>query len=611
MAVGGATVGALKVVLGADTAQFEDGIRKAQSLLGTFSDKINLKVTAAVTSAAAAIGGIGYTIANAFSEASDMLDAGEKLGIYVDELSKIKFVADQVGASFQDLAQNLQSAMGDAQGMGGRTLAALGIDPQLFTSVEATMKAVADRFAVMQDGADKTKLAVNLFGSEAEKLLPILDRGSAGIDKLTQRAEQLGYVMDERTAEAGRRLKNALAELTGVSDNWGGIILKRLPVIVEMTEKIADMWKGVGEAKNQFSLFTAGLELAIAAGKSITSVFIGLAAQVGNLVAMLVNGNAAIGRFLTFDFSGAKATLEAGIEDVRARNQMMWDDINKIWAEGWNQVEAKTREGAENFKTEMAPVVEEMEQAKDKAKALLMELLASPWEDFATKMAAVKQALADGVITPVEEVRMRMRLLTDEWRLQREEARAALDSLTSDAWTSAADKLDAVAAAARRGTISFREMGQMSRQIADQQRQQWMDLGSTLSTFLTTAFDKSKAAAIAAAIINTAQGITRALAQGGIFGWAQAALIAATGAVQIAKIRSTSSSSGGSAPSVGSGGASAGADAGGSAAGGGVDTVFVRGIDPSAIFTGDAVSSLIELLMEKQRDGAQVILRPT
>ena len=52
------------------------------------------------------------------------------------------------------------------------------------------------------------------------------------------------------------------------------------------------------------------------------------------------------------------------------------------------------------------------------------------------------------------------------------------------------------------------------------------------------AFQLAKAASIAEAIINTAQGVTKALAQGGIFGPILAGVILASGAAQIATIRS-------------------------------------------------------------------------
>jgi tape measure domain-containing protein len=58
-------------------------------------------------------------------------------------------------------------------------------------------------------------------------------------------------------------------------------------------------------------------------------------------------------------------------------------------------------------------------------------------------------------------------------------------------------------------------------------------------------FYLSKAAAIAQATINVSQAVTKALAQGGFFGYAQAAMITTKGAVQIAKIYAQKMAAGG------------------------------------------------------------------
>lgn len=55
---------------------------------------------------------------------------------------------------------------------------------------------------------------------------------------------------------------------------------------------------------------------------------------------------------------------------------------------------------------------------------------------------------------------------------------------------------------------------------------------------LSQAFEDNKALAVANAVINTAEGVTKALAQGGIFGFASAAAIGISGAAQIASILS-------------------------------------------------------------------------
>lgn len=65
----------------------------------------------------------------------------------------------------------------------------------------------------------------------------------------------------------------------------------------------------------------------------------------------------------------------------------------------------------------------------------------------------------------------------------------------------------------------------------------------------------SKAAAIAESIMNTAQGVTKALAEGGVWGIAQGAIVAAAGTVQVAKIMAETLGfrTGGKIPGSGSG----------------------------------------------------------
>lgn len=73
---------------------------------------------------------------------------------------------------------------------------------------------------------------------------------------------------------------------------------------------------------------------------------------------------------------------------------------------------------------------------------------------------------------------------------------------------------------------------------------------------LSQLFQNNKALAIANAVVNTAEGITKALAQGGVFGYIAAAGVAASGAAQIATIASASPGSS-TTPTVDSGSAAA------------------------------------------------------
>ncbi|MDQ7008301.1 MAG: hypothetical protein Q9Q40_13860, partial [Acidobacteriota bacterium] len=116
-----------------------------------------------------------------------------------------------------------------------------------------------------------------------------------------------------------------------------------------------------------------------------------------------------------------------------------------------------------------------------------------------------------------------------------------------------ADGLDVQAEAYREFEEGITEAAERAaeRRIAIAERESMMRqmlLGQALSVTwnaLRAAFPKSKSLAIAQAIINTAQGATKALAQGGIFGPALAAIVVAAGMKQVAMIRAQKFATGG------------------------------------------------------------------
>ncbi len=61
---------------------------------------------------------------------------------------------------------------------------------------------LADKFKSMPDGAEKTALAAQLFGRSGAQMLPFLNKGSEGIGQLTDKARQMGLVIDDTAAKS-------------------------------------------------------------------------------------------------------------------------------------------------------------------------------------------------------------------------------------------------------------------------------------------------------------------------------------------------------------------------------------------------------------------------
>src|SRR5574344_387389 len=71
---------------------------------------------------------------------------------------------------------------------------------------------IADKFAGMEDGAEKTALACAYFGRSGTQMLPFLNKGSAGISELTQKAKELGITIDDDGINKFAQYKAAIRE---------------------------------------------------------------------------------------------------------------------------------------------------------------------------------------------------------------------------------------------------------------------------------------------------------------------------------------------------------------------------------------------------------------
>jgi hypothetical protein len=153
---------------------------------------------------------------------------------------------------------------------------------------------------------------------------------------------------------------------------------------------------------------------------------------------------------------------------------------------------------------------------------------------------------------------------------------------------------------------SFRRdaaLAQLRRQMRLAEQSAILEVASTAAQTITALWPKQKGAAIAAAVINTAVGITRALATlPPPYSWAQAALIAASGAAQIATINSMNEKGGSAAAPTPTTDPNAGSDQVSQSR-----SLTISGIDPNAIFSGQQVENLIHNINAAVKDGVTLI----
>jgi hypothetical protein len=498
---GDSVIGALRVVLGADTAAFESGLKSASKDLEAFQKRITQVGTAIGTALGTAVVALGISIRHTLTEADKLGKMAQSIGIPVEELSRLKHAADlsdvsmeALGKSVGILSRNMVEAATNAISKPALAFKALQIEVRntdgSLKSASQIVTEVAGRFGNMQDGAGKTALAMALFGRAGAAMIPMLNAGAKGLRDMMHEADELGIVIDQKTAKAAEDFNDNLTRLGKVKD---AIVLKitaqMLPALRALSEHLIDA------AKNS---------------NFIGAVADGLITAITGVVRVVITAGLAFQRF--------GAELVALWAVLMAPN---WADMKARWSEF----------RAEGDKTE--------EQF-----ASLSTFMQNFWTNVAATTDAGAQDTGRKLAAPIMQS---TKSVADSMKAMKDAARAALDEIVANPIEPTINKLNALRAAVDAGTISWTQYGKMVRQVNKDQLGHLQDLGTQTASTLTTVFKNNKAASIAAAIINTAVAITKALSQyPPPISFAMAGLQAAAGAAQIAAIKSTKMAKGGS-----------------------------------------------------------------
>lgn len=259
---GSSIIGALRVVLGADTAALDKGLDDSRAKLGQFASDI--AATGAIIGAAitAAYGAVALGINNTLKSMDELNKQSQKIGIPVEQLSALKLAADlsdvsmeQLGVGMGKLAKNMVQAASKPTSEAANAFNALGISSQFvaknLNDPNAMLLALADKFSGLKDGAGKTAAAIAIFGKSGADLIPFLNQGRDGIAAMTANAQKFGIVVDGPTAAAAEKFRDTLTTLGAAKD---GIIVKLTAFLLPALQQFADrMLAGASNADKQAS----------------------------------------------------------------------------------------------------------------------------------------------------------------------------------------------------------------------------------------------------------------------------------------------------------------------------------------------------------------------
>ncbi|KKB12365.1 hypothetical protein VE25_07355 [Devosia geojensis] len=243
-----ARIGALHVALGLNSAQFEQGLKKAQTGLSGFAKFAKAGLGTVAVAATAAGAALSVAVKGAIDHADELSKTAQRVGVATDALSQLEWAAklsdvglEQLSGGLQRLTRNLSEVAQGRSPQAATAFRALGIQVTdaagRLRSSDAVFADIAERFAAMEDGSEKTALAIALFGRAGANLIPLLNSGRTGLAEMAAEADRLGITIDTNTGKAAEQFNDSLTRLQAVFD---GIVNKVMAAVLPALNRLGD-----------------------------------------------------------------------------------------------------------------------------------------------------------------------------------------------------------------------------------------------------------------------------------------------------------------------------------------------------------------------------------
>jgi hypothetical protein len=601
-------IGALSVKIGADTKDLTKGLSAAKGEIGGLDSSIknmlpSVKQIAIVATAAAAA--LGVMVKRAIDTADSMGKAAQKVGVTTEELSKLEYAAKLANVSSGELQSSLMrltKGMSDAaQGTGEaqKGFSALGIqvknsDGSLKSSTQV-MGEVADQFAGMKDGAEKTALAISIFGRAGANMIPLLNGGSKAIREAGDELERMGGVV---TTEAARNAAQFNDNINRLKTSFNSLVMQManyvLPALTAFTEKIlAAIRHGLDFGAVVRLMFSGDEEARLAK----------INARLAEFAALAQKGRMGLAQVLDEE---SLMKEKRALEDVIKARQDSLDKLKQLeqGLAGPSLADNEQRKKLEEDRAKMLQELAEKEAANEQRRR----------DDIAATLEARRLTYATEAELEMERYARELQNLMDARALQllTEEQHHAMMEQANERYQQNLSKIT------KDGLYERQKFEKMSAQ--EQAKTifgHMQQITNGVSSHNKAIFNMNKAAGIANAIINAYEGISRTLKSYPYpVSVAMAALQGAAAFAQVRAIASQSfsgSSAGGArtAPALaGSTAAPAVSDVGGGGGGGGGSagqtvTIQLQG----EVFGREQVRNLISQINEAVSDGSVLRLQ--
>ena len=200
--------------------QITQGMSSRLASLGGGFEAVGLRIGligAGLTGAAASVLVPLKSMVTGFAQTGNVIQKfAARTGTSAEAISRLTYAAELSGASatelqnqFRRMQDVITTATTNPNMQAG--FARIGLNLQALAGMkpEEQFRTIAEAISRIQDPALKTAAAVDIFGEGANRLLPLLNEGAAGIDRMSAEADKLGLTMSQDAANsaAARRAR--------------------------------------------------------------------------------------------------------------------------------------------------------------------------------------------------------------------------------------------------------------------------------------------------------------------------------------------------------------------------------------------------------------------
>lgn len=401
---------------GSVSAQVLKDVGSKVSEVGNKISDLGKKFSGVSGAAGAFVGALGKLGYDAVTSADDLNTLSKQTGISTDSLQKMKYAADLVDVSVEDITGALKK-MKPKMEDGNKTFEKLGVRVK---DTHGKMRDVEDVFydsikalSKIENETERDQVAMELFGKSADQLAGIIDDGGASLKEYGKQAEELGLILDGDTLDALNQTNDTIDQVKATTAaTLAQVGADVATVLAPAVEKLAGF---IGDITAKLRELTPEQTQVILTIASIVAVVAPVIILIGNIVTGIGGLITAIGAVagvlgVAASTVGIVIAAIAGIiaiivlcithwDAIKAKVKEVWESISTYMAnlkesvsEKWNEIKQNVADKIQSIKTDLQ---EKWSQIKSDATQKIEDTKNSILQKFTDIKDGIKKKIDD------------------------------------------------------------------------------------------------------------------------------------------------------------------------------------------------------------------------